>query len=191
MRAWTTIATASTIVNATTMGLSIISHDWKVFTISYAGAAFSGYGRIFFKEDAIARKPQSYRTLAMRLRYEITEETGWEPGDKLPSQRELATQFSTTRVTVTRAIELLADEGLVVIIAGRGTFIAGGHAPTRRRAEVESHLRDKASYQEDLGTVEYLARTLNASQSTVRRVLHGLIEEGLLRRRSDGTYVRT
>lgn len=189
MNLWTTIAKASVTINASTMALCWIAHDWRTFAVAYAGAAFSGYGLIFFKEDAIA--PTGYRSLAMRLRFEITEETGWEAGDKLPSLRDLAKQFATTRITVRRALELLADEGLVVIIAGKGSFIAGGNTPFRRRSEVESHLRDQVSYMEELGTAEYLAKTLNASPSTVRRVLHALIEEGLLRRRADGRYVRT
>lgn len=47
--------------------------------------------------------------------------------DGLPAELLLAEQFGVGRVTVRRALEQLVDEGLIVRIAGRGTF------PTVRR----------------------------------------------------------
>jgi DNA-binding GntR family transcriptional regulator len=146
---------------------------------------------MFFTEEAADMDPIGYRALAMRLRYQITEETGWPAGTKLPSGRQLAARYRTTPATMRHALELLATEGLIVMRPGKGTFITEGHDAHRRRAEIESHLRDKASYMDDLGTAEYLARTLGASAPMVRRVLLRLIEEGLLRKRPDGTYVST
>jgi GntR family transcriptional regulator len=45
-------------------------------------------------------------------------------GRKLPGVRELATYLGINRHTVSRALHDLEDEGLVVTIIGRGTFVA-------------------------------------------------------------------
>ena len=47
-------------------------------------------------------------------------------GAPLPSQEELAEQFSVSRDTVQKALKLLSEEGLVDSIRGSGTFVAEG-----------------------------------------------------------------
>ncbi|MEY9841862.1 GntR family transcriptional regulator [Streptacidiphilus sp. EB103A] len=46
-------------------------------------------------------------------------------GASLPSQGELAEQFSVSRDTVQKALKVLQEEGLVQSIRGSGTFVAG------------------------------------------------------------------
>ncbi|AGZ39148.1 GntR family transcriptional regulator [Actinoplanes friuliensis DSM 7358] len=45
-----------------------------------------------------------------------------EPGDALPSERDLSDDFGASRPTIRAAIEELAQEGLLVRRHGRGTF---------------------------------------------------------------------
>jgi DNA-binding LacI/PurR family transcriptional regulator len=45
------------------------------------------------------------------------------PGDRVPSEMELATQFEVSRITSKRALEVLREAGLVERIRGRGTFV--------------------------------------------------------------------
>lgn len=45
------------------------------------------------------------------------------PGDKLPSERELAARYKTARNTAREAIRLLAEQGLVTAEHGRGVFV--------------------------------------------------------------------
>lgn len=45
-----------------------------------------------------------------------------KPGDKLPSERELAEQFNCSRVSVRQALTLLEAQGLVVRKVGGGTY---------------------------------------------------------------------
>lgn len=45
------------------------------------------------------------------------------PGDKLPSERELARRFGTARNTAREAVRLLTEEGLVTAQHGRGVFV--------------------------------------------------------------------
>jgi DNA-binding LacI/PurR family transcriptional regulator len=45
------------------------------------------------------------------------------PGDRVPSEMELATQFEVSRITSKRALEVLREAGLVERIRGKGTFV--------------------------------------------------------------------
>lgn len=45
------------------------------------------------------------------------------PDTRLPSEAELATQYGVARVTVRRAIAQLRDQGKVVTVHGRGTYV--------------------------------------------------------------------
>ena len=47
-----------------------------------------------------------------------------KPGDKIPSESELVEQFEVSRMTVNRALRELKDEGIVVRLAGVGSFVA-------------------------------------------------------------------
>lgn len=47
------------------------------------------------------------------------------PGAKLPGDPELAGQYGVSRITVRRAIKALEAEGLLVVMMGRGTYVAG------------------------------------------------------------------
>ena len=42
---------------------------------------------------------------------------------RLPSERDLHQEFGTAPMTARKAIRLLADEGLVETVPGRGTFV--------------------------------------------------------------------
>jgi DNA-binding GntR family transcriptional regulator len=48
------------------------------------------------------------------------------PGQQLPSALTLATDYQVSAPTVKKALAVLKDEGLVVGVAGYGTFVAGG-----------------------------------------------------------------
>jgi GntR family transcriptional regulator len=50
-----------------------------------------------------------------------------EPGQKLPSEDELATQFGVSRMTVRQGITDLIDEGVLYRRRGVGTFVAQFH----------------------------------------------------------------
>ena len=55
-------------------------------------------------------------------------------GDQLPSERELAEQFTVSRTAVREAVKALRQKGLVEIRPGRGTFITNGTSDTIRNS---------------------------------------------------------
>lgn len=64
-----------------------------------------------------------YQQLAAIIREQVR--TGeLAPGQRLPSVMKLAGQYGVAQITVQKALNLLKAEGLVVGVAGYGTFIA-------------------------------------------------------------------
>ena len=52
------------------------------------------------------------------------ERGSWQAGARLPSENELAEQFSVSRMTVNRAIKELEADGVVERVQGKGTYVA-------------------------------------------------------------------
>lgn len=72
-------------------------------------------------EVRIVSPVPAYRQLADILRAQI------ERGDydvKIPSEPTLTQRYGVARGTVRKAIAVLQDEGLVITVPGRGTFLA-------------------------------------------------------------------
>ncbi|UGY91554.1 GntR family transcriptional regulator [Streptomyces gobiensis] len=66
--------------------------------------------------------PPRFREIADALRREIHSGV-LASGDRIPSEYQLVTRFSTTRSTVRKAVALLRAEGLVVSHQGKGAFV--------------------------------------------------------------------
>jgi GntR family transcriptional regulator len=67
-----------------------------------------------------------YLEIADALRRQVA---AGRPGDRLPSDAELCERFSVSRMTARQAVQLLANEGLLVRRRGEGTFIAPRTVP--------------------------------------------------------------
>lgn len=72
--------------------------------------------------DDRSREP-SYLQLAARLRERIRDGR-YPPGGPLPSISQLTGETGLSVQTVRRGIAVLADEGYVVVVPGRGTYAA-------------------------------------------------------------------
>jgi len=46
------------------------------------------------------------------------------PGDRMPSEAEYTRRFGVSRVVIRQALRILEDQGLIVRIKGRGTFVS-------------------------------------------------------------------
>lgn len=64
----------------------------------------------------------TYLQVADLLREEI-KQGGIEPGERLPSVRDLATRFDIAAVTVQSALRVLRDEGYIASRSTRGYFV--------------------------------------------------------------------
>jgi DNA-binding GntR family transcriptional regulator len=64
----------------------------------------------------------AYAQLANIIRRQISE-GAFRPGDQLPSEAQLCRRYGISPMTVRRSINLLADQGVVSTVQGRGTFV--------------------------------------------------------------------
>ncbi len=71
-----------------------------------------------------------YRTIEQALRERIA---GLRPGDGLPSDSELCAEFGVSRMTARNAMHRLTEDGLVLRLPGRGSYVA--EPPAHRRAD--------------------------------------------------------
>lgn len=63
-----------------------------------------------------------YQQVAGILRTRITRGV-WLPDRRLPSEPDLEAEFEISRDTVRRALNVLREEGLIVTVKGRGSFV--------------------------------------------------------------------
>lgn len=64
---------------------------------------------------------------AQRYLVDLIEEGAYHPGERLPSENELAAQLGISRPTLREALLNLEQEGIVIRRHGVGTFIAPGY----------------------------------------------------------------
>lgn len=96
-----------------------------------------------------------YHQLAQILRSQIRSGV-FQPGAKLPPERELMNLYGVSRNTVRQAIDLLAREGLLQRDQGRGTFVS--------RPKLRLGVMQLTSFTEDM-----LERNLKPSSKLLRR----------------------
>ena len=77
------------------------------------------------------------KVIAMMLDGEL------KPGDALPSVRTVAADYQLNPITVSRAYQELADEGLVEKRRGRGMFVTGEAARKLLNTERERFLSEE------------------------------------------------
>ncbi len=92
-----------------------------------------------------------YQEIAEELRRRATDAA---PGSVLPSEAELSVEFTASRVTVRRALELVRDDGLIAARQGFGWFVT--------TEPVRQHL-------ERLGTIE--AQLVGSGKHPARHVV--------------------
>jgi GntR family transcriptional regulator len=116
-----------------------------------------------------------YQQLQRALKQAIDQHI-LSPDDALPAERDLATDFNVSRITVRKALDGLVGEGLLVRRQGSGNFVS---------ARVEKNFAMLTSFSEDMRARGRSPRTvwLKRSAGTVTP------EEALALRLSPGTPV--
>lgn len=104
-------------------------------------------------------EPVERRTTAERMERMLRDEIlrgRWAPGEKLPAERELATQLGVTRVTLRSALARLAAAGLVATVQGDGHRVRD----PRLTAGLERIPAMIEAWESDAARVETLVRDL-------------------------------
>lgn len=146
-----------------------------------------------YTEEAEVKETREYRRLAMELRGRITLDRT-PPGSRLPTTRELAQRHGVTRRTVARALRILADEGLIDVVPGRGCYVLGANGERGLRPDdgpkgrIEWHVMETARPGEEIETVEILAQRCRVTPDQARRALAQLVRAGRLRHNQGGHY---
>jgi GntR family transcriptional regulator len=55
----------------------------------------------------------------------------WQPGRRLPSERDLAEEWEVGYMTVRRTMRELRERGVVISVQGKGTYITGNAGDSR------------------------------------------------------------
>lgn len=74
------------------------------------------------------RKTRAYEEIVRQVRT-LTEREILKPGDRLPSERELAERFKVSRVTIRQALSVLQAMGVIDSRVGDGTFAGTASGP--------------------------------------------------------------
>lgn len=98
-------------------------------------SSVAGRSELEAKGEEIRRRLRTsalplYVALSNLLRSEI-QEGRWPPGSQLPTLEQLSDLYGVARVTVRQAVGVLADDGLIERVQGKGTFVADALAPRK------------------------------------------------------------
>jgi GntR family transcriptional regulator len=100
-----------------------------------------------------------YRQIEELLRQWI-EEGNYKPGDVLPSEPDLESQFEVSRITVRQAIAELVQEGLLERERGKGTFV--------REPKITQKLNQISSWAETIQAIGMTPRTVESRIEEVK-----------------------
>ena len=90
--------------------------------------------------------------------------------EPLPSVRTLSTTLKISALTVKKAYDKLEEDGFVVTVHGKGTYVA----PTNRSLAVEARRR---AVEEDFTQALDKARAVGMTPDEIRQLLELLLEE--------------
>ncbi len=91
-------------------------------------------------------------------------------GDALPSVRKLANELKISALTVKKAYDRLEEEGFVVTVHGKGSFVTG----TDMALAVEAR---KKSIEEEFAVSVERARALGLKDDDIREILEIILGE--------------
>jgi GntR family histidine utilization transcriptional repressor len=77
------------------------------------------------------KSPSPVQPLYLKVKRHILENIGsgkWATSARVPSENDIVKSFGVSRMTANRALRELRDEGVLVRIAGVGSFVADRHA---------------------------------------------------------------
>lgn len=77
------------------------------------------------QDQGVPAKRPEYPTDRVERELRRRVESGeWPPDSQIPSVGDLAEQHSSSRTTVTKAVQRLVKDGVLVVLPNYGTFVA-------------------------------------------------------------------
>ena len=98
----------------------------------------------------MSKSAASVAPLYLRVKRHILANIGsgqWAPSQRVPSENELVKSFGVSRMTANRALRELSDDGVLVRVAGVGSFVAQPQArahPLEIRS-ISDEIRERGS----------------------------------------------
>lgn len=106
-----------------------------------------------------------YQQVSSALRAAILTKK-FQPGDQLPSGPELAKHYGVARMTVSKALGMLRDEGLIVTRAGSGSYVRGR---TERPVGLRPHI--EAAFAQPQVTIDFAGFSSETLHSAMQEPL--------------------
>lgn len=123
-------------------------------------------------------RPASRTTLyqeVLKQMLEAIKEESWSPGDKIPSEMELAEQFEVGRNSIREATKSLAVFGIVESKPGQGTFVSEDALRKITNTELMDYLTDDSSWVE-LMQIRIMLESQNAYWAAERATEEDIIQ---------------
>ena len=127
-----------------------------------------------------AAKTRLYKQIVLQLQQEILSGR-LTPGDRLPAERDLATQFGVSRASVREALSVLQSRGFIESRQGGGTIVRStsesalgtplGHQLSRSGSAIRNPLEVRYIFEPQ--TAYLAAERANDEETVVIRNLYG------------------
>ncbi len=92
-------------------------------------------------------------------------------GEGLPSVRALAAELKISALTVKKAYDRLEDEGFVVTVHGKGTYVAA----TDRQLAIEAR---RKAVEDDFTAAVRKAKAVGLDDSEIREIIEIILADG-------------
>ncbi|KAF0848636.1 GntR family transcriptional regulator [Nocardia caishijiensis] len=112
------------------------------------------------RDSAVPKHEQLRAILLQKCTREL------QPGDLLTSERNLMQDYGVSRITVREAVGQLVNEGYLVRVRGKGTFVA--HRPVQSRLHLASFTEEMRALGHQPSTLVLVAEKAPAPEPTAR-----------------------
>lgn len=110
-----------------------------------------------------------YEQLVAQIKQEIIQ-GGLAEGEGLPSVRNFSNELKISALTVKKAYDKLEEEGFVITVHGKGTYVAA----MDRQLAVEAR---KKAVEEDFSLAVSKAKAVGLSSDEIREILEIFLED--------------
>lgn len=110
-----------------------------------------------------------YEQVVEQIKNEIIQES-LKAGEPLPSVRALSGELKISALTVKKAYDRLEEEGFIVTVHGKGSFVEN----TDRQLAIEAR---RKAVEDDLAKVVLKAKAVGMDNNEIREIMDILLEE--------------